>query len=240
MAWAKRADGSVIHVSMLSRKETGLACQCTCAGCGARLEAVNAGQPAEHFQKPKAHRMSFRHHAGTQAGDCLRIASRAALLQLLLDEGQVQLPGYQARGRHRGFSGRDYSVVHRGAAVADTIKSHCWIDTHNALITLDSGRVVRVQLRSEMHVDTTVDAVLTILIDDPEVAAWDRDKILSLARLEVDWVCWDKHWDQVQVQTEADNLAARKPRSSWMRRRKPLTRRIRRTARQRPTPTRSG
>ncbi|MEJ1934009.1 hypothetical protein WDZ92_27750, partial [Nostoc sp. NIES-2111] len=207
MAWAKRADGSVVHVSMLSRKETGLACLCTCAGCGARLEAVNAGQPAEHFQKPKAHRMSFRHHAGTQAGDCLRIASRAALLQLLLDEGQVQLPGYQARGGHRGVSGRDYSVLHRGASVADTIKSHCWIDTHNALITLESGRVVRVQLRSEMYVDTTVDAVLTILIDDPEVAAWDRDKILSLARLEVDWVCWDKHWDQVQVQTEADNLA---------------------------------
>lgn len=51
MAWAERkSDRQVVNVWMLSRAETGLACGCVCAGCGAVLEAVNAGQPAAHFE----------------------------------------------------------------------------------------------------------------------------------------------------------------------------------------------
>lgn len=208
MAWARRAlDGRIVHVSAFMRKETGLKCGCVCAGCGGELEAVNAGQSADHFKIPGTHRMSFRHHAGSQEGECRRIASRAALLQLLLDSGKVQLPGYRAKGSHKGLRGETYFKDAIGESLDEPIESAVWIDTHNAKITLPNGRVVRFQLRAETHVDSSVDAVVTFLIDDPEIAAWEADKIMSLAQLDGDWMCWDKHWDQDKVQAEANSLA---------------------------------
>ncbi|MBB4843163.1 hypothetical protein HNP55_001682 [Paucibacter oligotrophus] len=151
--------------------------------------------------------MSFRHHAGSQGGECLRIASRAALLQLWLDSGRLQLPGYRAIGRHKGYRGDEYVKQACGDPIDEPIQSAIWIDTHNALITLPDGRRVRFQLRAETYVDASVDAIVTFLIDDPEIAAWDRDKLLSMAQLDADWVCMEKHWDQESVQAKADALA---------------------------------
>ena len=210
MAWARSIDEErIVHVSNFTRKQKGLGCRCVCAGCGGLLEAVNSDQSAEHFLRPRAHRMSFRHHTGEQSGACRRTASRAAFLQLLLDAGELQLPGYKATGRCKGYGGEHYTQNLRGEPVNEPIKSAGWVDTHNAVITLQNGRVVRFQLRAEVHVDSSVDAVVTIDINDPEVAAWDRDKILSMAQLDVEWVCWEQHWDQEAVQAGADALAQR-------------------------------
>lgn len=208
MAWAERApDRQVIHVSMLSRSETGLACGCVCAGCGAALEAVNAGRPAAHFQKRNAHRMSFRHQAGTQRGDCLRKAARAAVLHSMLQQGELALPAYRASSRYLGGSGREYPGTASNEASVEQIASYEWIDIHSALVTLASGRVVLVTLRSELRIGDEVDAVLSITTDDPELASWTPEQVLAHSRLDGSWACWERHWDQDQIKGRADQIA---------------------------------
>lgn len=208
MAWAThKTDGGVVHVSMLSREQSGLRCQCICAGCGAPLEAVNVGRPPAHFLREGTHRMSFRHHRGTQQDGCLRTAARAAMLHLLLESDEIDLPAYRATGRHRGIGGDLYLAQASGEPVRGKIEELHWQDAHSAVITLRGGRSVLIQLRSEVRIGQSVDAVLTIDTDDPEIASWSREKILEQARLGGSWACWEQHWDRDRVQAEADMLA---------------------------------
>lgn len=206
MAWALRAeDRSIIHVSRVT--VTGLGCACVCAGCGAPLEAVNADKPPEHFLVPGTLRKSFRHHAGTQRGDCLRRATRAALFQSMLDQKVLMMPPRTAQRLHAGLSGSTYLGKASAAASEQGIKGVQWSDEASALVTLEDGRVVHVVLRSDVTIEARgqgADAVLVITADDPEVAGWSQDEILAKARLTDEWCTWERHWDDHALGERAD------------------------------------
>jgi hypothetical protein len=93
LRWALHAQSRrVIHVSMLQRKQKGLACGCVCPGCGEELEAVNAGRDPSHFTLPNTLGQFFRHGRGHQKDNCLLLAGRLAALQLLFERGEVEIP----------------------------------------------------------------------------------------------------------------------------------------------------
>lgn len=204
MAWARRsADGSVIHVSMLTREQTGQACGCICEGCGAPLQAVNAGKGREHFERPGAHRMSFRHQPGMQRSDCAVKASRAALIAAWIHSGAIGLPARCVRSHLAGASGCLHpGAASRAAEQARILASH-WVDSHSAMLTLEGGRQVLVTLKADVTLDQGIHAVLNVDTDDPEVASMSLDEVLSQATLLVDQACWVRHWEDPALEAEA-------------------------------------
>lgn len=208
MAWARRStDGSVIHVSMLRREQTGLACGCVCEGCGAPLQAVNAGKSASHFERPGAHRMSFRHQPGMQRSDCAVSASRAALIAAWIHSGSIGLPARTARAHHAGASGLLHpGTASRPAEEARILASH-WVDSQSAMLTLEGGRRVLVTLRADVTLDEGIHAVLKVDTDDPEVASMSLDEVLSRAKLLLDQACWIRHWEDSALEAKAQQHA---------------------------------
>lgn len=208
MAWAYTAKSKrAIHIGSLPREQTGLKCDCVCPACGAILEAVNAGRPAEYFQQPNRLRPFFRHHTGQQLHGCLLRIAQLAALQLLISQNEIDLPPPRGSRSVIGVSGSVYSAEVMGDRKRALIVERYWIDDQMARITLDDGRVVLFQLsgspvRSE---DGSFDALVTIRIDDPEVSTWSPEKILEKAELVDKWLCWDRHWqdDELNAQAQA-------------------------------------
>lgn len=206
MAWAvDAATRKLTYIAALPRERTGLACGCVCAACGGALQAVNAGMPAEHFLKPNTHRQSFRHHSGQQQPGCLLKAAQLVALRLLVESNEVDLPAPSACYSAKGVSGERYTHGSLGATARARIVSREWIDELAARVTLEGGRVVVFRLagQSTYRDDGTADAVITIDVDDPDVATWTADQILQRAQLAGDWLCWERHWDDDALRADA-------------------------------------
>ena len=56
--------------------------------------------------------------------------------------------------------------------------------------------------------DGTLDAIISIKIDDPEVSTWSPEKILASAELAGEWLCWDRHWRDKELNDSAVAEAA--------------------------------
>jgi hypothetical protein len=138
----------------------------------------------------------------------LRIAQLAAL-QLLISQNEIDLPPPRGSRSVIGVSGSVYSAEVMGDRKRALIVERYWIDDQMARITLDDGRVVLFQLsgspvRSE---DGSFDALITIRIDDPEVSTWSPEKILEKAELVDKWLCWDRHWQDDELNALAQAKA---------------------------------
>lgn len=211
MRWAVRKQTEMaVHISQLSRQETGLACGCFCPACGDTLQAVNAGVPPEHFQLPNTLGQFFRHQNELQRDSCLAAVARLAALQLLVNHHEIDLPAPSRTARLRGISGDVYQAIAFGTRPHLRIHRRVWIDSTTASITLEDGHVILVRLEAEKTVeqDGDVDAVITITIDDPEVASWDAAAVLSKLQLDDGrGICWDKHWTDAELQRTAQHDA---------------------------------
>ncbi len=206
MAWAVReATRKATHVSMLTRSEKGLACACVCPACGGVLQAVNAGKSADEYLRDGAKRPFFRHHAGQQREACLQRVAQRAALELLTSHQELVLPAPTLRRNVVGASGDVYMGEATGRAYRAQIRSRQWVDEQTATLELDDGRIILVCLSGQALVsrDAGVDAVVTISIDDPLVSTWGPDEILARVRLEERWLCWESHWDEVDLAAEA-------------------------------------
>lgn len=198
MAWALRANSRrATHVSMLSRSETGLACDCVCPACDGVLQAVNAGKTADEYLRPGSKRPFFRHHTGQQGEACLQRVAQLAALELLATKQELELPAPTFRRSVVGVSGDLYTGEIAGSAYRGRVLERHWIDEQTATLKLDDGRVIMICLSGHQQVarDGRVDAVLTIAIDDPLVSTWGPDEILARVQLEDRWLCWESHWD---------------------------------------------
>lgn len=206
MAWAVTAQTrTATYIGSLTREQTGLKCDCVCPACGGLLQAVNAGRPLEYFLQGNTHRASFRHHTGQQTLGCLVRVAQLAALQLLFSQNEIDLPAPRARRSVMGASGNIYRFEAIGERQRARIVERYWIDEQEARITLDDGRVVLIRLSGSPNQsdDGSLDAVITIKIDDPEVSNWPPSKILEKAELVNDWLCWDRHWQDVELSDKA-------------------------------------
>lgn len=212
LCWAIDAHSRrVVHVSMLERAQKGLACGCVCPGCGAELEAVNAGRDLRHFSRPNTLGQFFRHGRGHQKDNCLLLAARFAALQSLYDQGEIELPAARRSVAVQGASGQAYLGDYARGRAAIRVRARAWIDAQSARLTLEDGKVVLLRLESSFQAteDGHYDGVITIHVDDPAIASWSADEILSQARLGGALACWSWHWDDNQAEIDAHEHARR-------------------------------
>ncbi len=123
----------------------------------------------------------------------------------------MELPRPRQRGLYTGASGAIYQRDVYGASEKVRFIERIYSSEHEARITLQSGRTVLLRLHGLQSASNDADAVITIHIDDDEVATWSPEKILSHAELTGEWLCWDKHWDEdglkKQAQLDAEKVA---------------------------------
>jgi hypothetical protein len=216
MAWAVKNDTrAATHIGMLSRKQFGLACECVCPACDGVLQAVNAGQPLEHYDKPNAMRPFFRHDVGQQKDACLTKVAQLAALHLLVTQQEIDLPTRRLSRAVVGATGHVYTGTASVIGARMRVRRMDWLDEHAARITLDDGRIVLIQLAGQVVLSNAQgnEAVITIAVDDTEVSSWSPEQILQRAQLDGDWLCWQRYWDDdalAQQSIEAAEEEARK------------------------------
>lgn len=208
MRWAvSKSNGRAIYVGMLGLNQNGNACGCKCPSCGEDLQAVNAGKPASHFLKENSLGQFFRHPSGHQRKDCSFLAAKLAALHLLMERDEIDLPPPRRIGVQHGISGATYTEITEGRSWRGRITDKVWLDNQSARITLD-GRTILVQLQARTGLSSEeFDGIITIRVNDPVVASWAPDQILEAIKLDSEFSCWDKHWDDEELEADARRKA---------------------------------
>lgn len=210
MAWAVDQDtGLPRYILQLDALHRGKKSNCKCPSCDAPLVAVNAAKT--EFQI----RPHFRHPNGAAREHCIIVAARKALAEMLGKQDQIILPRRRRSQNIEGLSGHYFDAwVERPAETVRINECH-FRDETAAILTLDDGRRLIVQLVGRGVVtllkdDEALLARIELEIDDPAIAMMSPDEIFK--RLELAWSngCWTQHW----ADSELDNLAQAKARKS--------------------------
>lgn len=209
MAWARdTVTGAPVYIGQLDKTRTGAACQCECPSCNLPLTAVNAAK-AKFIKRPH-----FRHPDGAEKSECMYLAARMAALQLLLEQGVLQLPRRSIPGQITGLSGFEHKAWVEQPPEHVRISEFNFSDRVAAVLTLDDGRQLRVQLVGSKTSATSSDpSFATIFVDvDESVASMTPQELKDRTTLIPDNLCWLSHWnDQVlqdRAQEKARQLAA--------------------------------
>lgn len=213
MAWAVDAESRrPVYIGDLKREQTGLACGCVCPACDARLQAVNAGRQAEVRRKKHSAELHFRHHTGQQGPGCKSRVAELAALRLLAEQGLIQLPVPRRVGSFVGISGHVHYHEVSGESMQETVISRSYVGETGAILTTASGRTVALVLRGHQEIQglDSVSAVITVQVDDPEVALMSPEEILARARIPDKWMCLQKHWQDDELQAQAEEAAMQK------------------------------
>jgi hypothetical protein len=204
LAWARDArTGRAIHISELGLGRQGSHCGCECPNCGLPLVAVNAGK---RVWRKRPH---FRHPEGAKRDECDLLALRAAALRLWCEQGLVDLPRRRRSGSIVGLSGDLHQAWAEVPPAQVRIISHTFVDRTTALLTLDDGRQLRVQLIARF--DTSTDQILpTIQVElaDRSLVQLAPDELRHrLTLLPESALAWCSHWDDDRLQAQAEDLA---------------------------------
>lgn len=206
LAWARDvATGMPTHILELGPERRGAKSGCECPSCGLPLLAVNAAK-TEFVRRPH-----FRHPEGAQREECLVLAARAAAMRQIRETGWIELPRRSKSAKARGLSGEVYEAWVERPAERVRITEVNFRDRAFAVLTLDNGRELRVELTGTLGAgaDLVLDGnglpVPTILlsIDDPRLAGMDANELRRQMRLLPDALCWRAHWDDADLDDEA-------------------------------------
>jgi hypothetical protein len=208
MAWARDTEtGEPRYILELDANHRGAKCGCECPSCGKPLTAVNAAK-TEFLRRPH-----FRHPEGAQRDECLVLAARAAALRQLQEEGWLDLPRRRMSARVAGLSGEFHEAWVEEAPARIRISQVDYRDRATAVITLDDGRQLRVELTgtpgSPDQLKPSGQPVPTIYlaIDDPQLAALAPEELRRRARLQPNELCWHAHWNDAQLLAQAEAAA---------------------------------
>lgn len=207
MAWAQQhGTGTLRYILELGPHERGSKCNCVCISCGQPLTAVNAAKEVFSI------RPHFRHPDGSPKDACMVLAARAALMEALLGEDTLLLPRRRQSSRVEGLSGDFHDawveLPPESVRVAN-VKFH---DRLRALLTLDDGRQLVVQLvgSAQTQVDGSVIPSIDILVDDPAIAAMPLDEIRRRLAPFLENACWRGHWQDSELLEQAEAQAREK------------------------------
>lgn len=212
MTWAVRAGKGrqAVHISMLSPKQNGAACECLCYACGDKLRAINVGKPASHFDKPGTQRPHFKHDHGGADRKCLSAVARLVAMAHFIEQDEIVLPARSQRAARQLLTGQTIEVVKESPATTVKVRDRLWIDDQSATLILEDGRKLTVTVRTthSLGSDGMAHSVLSFAgIANAEIAGWSKEKILANLRLP-GWMTWERHWDDEQLdQSTADQLA---------------------------------
>jgi hypothetical protein len=141
-------DGSnkVVHISAVER---GRACDCTCPGCGAPLEAAKGSIRQHHF----------RHGVEVECEGAAESAIHLAAKQLIRERRQLTLSEYVLSAWRRDSSGRihrDTEVVVPGATTMsfDSVEEECEVHgMRTDLLAMAGNRPLMIEIRYMHAVD---------------------------------------------------------------------------------------
>lgn len=178
---------------------------CICPACDLPLTPVMAGQPLR--VRPTAH---FRHPDGAHKDDCSLVAARVAATRHLLELGVLVLPRRRMSRTALGFLGHGYEVWVERPTEHISIVSATMHDHATALLTLDDGRQLLVDLTGvrEPGADGLGHAVATLSLSDPSLAMMDPEEIRARLRILPD-IHWCSHWNDASLAVEGDAVAAK-------------------------------
>lgn len=205
MSWAVDArTGQPVYVGKLGAAHVGLRCGCVCPACDAPLQAVFVGHEGRGRRPP-----FFRHHRLQQGPGCKFRVAELAALRLLAESDLIEIPAPRRSGVYPGASGQIYTGEAVGAAAVQRVVSRRFIGVAQAILTLEGGREVVLQLRGQQDITNAGVslAVIEVQVDDPEVALMSPDDILAQARLNGHWMRLLRHCDDDEVQRLADAQA---------------------------------
>ena len=186
-------------------------CSCTCPACNLPLTPVMPGQPLR--VRPTAH---FRHPAGSQKDDCSLVVARLAATRHLLELGFIVLPRRRMSRTAQGFSGEGYEVWVEEPSERVTIVGARLRDHATAVLTLDDGRQLLVDLTGLRDSSDSGDggqAVVTMSLSDPEIASLGPDEIRARLRILPD-IGWCAHWTDTSLAAKGDAAAVSAARSA--------------------------
>jgi hypothetical protein len=136
----------VVHISDVER---GRACDCTCPGCSAPLEAAKGSIRQHHF----------RHAVDVECEGAAESAIHRAAKQLIRERRQLTLPRYilsAQRKYHQGGSHHNTKVVVRGETTRtfDSVEEECELHGMRAdLLAIEGDRPLMIEIRYRHAVD---------------------------------------------------------------------------------------
>lgn len=205
MAWAKDAETEEPrYIFELGADRRGANCGCVCYSCGLPLTAVNAAKSTWRI------RPHFRHPEGAERNACLILTARAVALQLLRLEDQVVLPARRVGVPVVGVSGKRYDAWVTKPPERVGIRSFHPRDHVSAILTLEDGRELLVQLKGSLEIDLegAVTPVIQLVVNAPELAALSPEQLKSRLHLLVESASWcGAHWDDATLISTARRQA---------------------------------
>lgn len=206
MAWARdRETGALRYILELSANQRGARSGCQCISCNLPLMAVNAAK-ATYKRRPH-----FRHPAGAQKDSCLMLAARAALRHAMQPGDVIVLPRRRRSVRVEGLSGDVYEAWVEQPSESVRISSVEFKDGIKALLVLDDGRELEVQLVGSADLSETTAIGITprilILVDDPAIAGMPPDEIRRRLVPLLDHSTWCGHWRDEFLDEQAREAA---------------------------------
>lgn len=203
MAWAVDQDtGQPRYILQLDAAHRGGKSNCKCPSCGLPLVAVNAAKTV--FQK----RPHFRHPEGAAREHCVIVAARRALAEMFGKQDHIVLPRRRRSQNIEGLSGRYFDAWVERPSESVRINECAFRDEATAILTLDDGRRLAVQLVgrgdvAQLEGDEALLARIELEVDDPAIAMMSPKEIFE--RLELAWsgACWVQHWADAELDREA-------------------------------------
>lgn len=203
LAWARDSTtGEPRYILELTAQQRGARCGCECPSCGSPVLAVNAGKAAGDYVR----RPHFRHHVGAPQDRCVVLAARLAALQVLREDGWINLPGRRRQRHLIGISGAVHSGEVHVPPERVRLQQVSFRDATNAVLTLADGRELHVLLTgavaSGREEDSTAPTIV-LELNDASAAAMSPEELRRHLRLRpVAW-CWQRHWDDDQLEQQA-------------------------------------
>lgn len=203
MAWAVDQDtGQPRYILQLDAAHRGGKSNCKCPSCDLPLVAVNAAKTI--FQK----RPHFRHPEGAAREHCVIVAARQALAKMFGKQDRIVLPRRRRTQNIEGLSGRYFDAWVERPSESVRINECAFRDEATAILTLDDGRRLAVQLVgrgevAQLEGDEALLARIELEVDDPAIAMMSPEEIFE--RLELAWsgACWVQHWADAELDREA-------------------------------------
>lgn len=207
LAWARDTlTGAPVYVFELGKERAAGKCGCECPSCESPLIAVNAAKVT--FRR----RPHFRHVSGAESSECLFLAARLAAMHLLQLQGVFMLPRRTMSGRVVGLSGMEHKAWVEMPPERVRISHFDFSDRIAAILTLEDGRKLRVQLTGSTSTPADSDSLVipTILLElnDTALASMSPDELRSRLTLVPENLCWISHWNDSQMKGQAEQAAA--------------------------------
>lgn len=202
MAWARdKTTGALRYILELGRDQRGTKSGCECISCGLPLTAINAAKAT--FQR----RPHFRHPVGAAKESCLVLTAREAIRQTFQPGDFLTLPRRQRSAHVEGFSGEFYEAWVERVRERVKISSVEFRDGLRAMLVLDDGRQLEVQLVGSADISkvalTGITAHILIATDDPSIASMPPYEIRRRLIPLLEEATWCSHWQDSLMDAEA-------------------------------------